>query len=132
MANALPDQVFLVLGKAGDETVAGALMYLDDNTLYGRHWGADIQVDCLHFEACYYQGIDLCIERGIGRFDPGAQGEHKVARGFEPTETHSLHWIAQDPFRRAISDFVSRERHGVRGYIDSVKAHSPYQAAAPA
>ena len=131
VANALPDQVFIVLGRVGDETVAGALMYLDDNKLYGRHWGADVQVDCLHFEACYYQGIELCIERGIGRFDPGAQGEHKVARGFEPAETHSLHWIAQDPFRRAIADFVTRERRGVRGYIDSVKAHSPYQTVVP-
>jgi predicted N-acyltransferase len=112
------------------EAVAGALMYLDDDTLYGRHWGSNRHVDCLHFEACYYQGIDLCIERGLRRFDPGAQGEHKVARGFEPTETRSLHWIAQAPFRRAIADFVSREQRGVRGYIEAVAEHTPYRVSA--
>ncbi len=129
VAEALPDQVLLVLAEAGGETVAGALMYHDDHTLYGRHWGCDRYFDGLHFEACYYQGIDFCIERGIALFDPGAQGEHKVARGFVPTETRSLHWIAEDPFRHAIADFVSRERRGVRGYMQAVEAHSPYRPA---
>ncbi len=123
----LPEQVVLVLADIEDRTVAGALMYADDHTLYGRHWGCDEYVDCLHFETCYYQGIEYCIKHGLTRFDPGAQGEHKVARGFVPTETRSLHWIAQDDFRRAIADFVTREQRGVRGYMDAVEEHSPYQ-----
>ena len=127
VATRMPDQVVLVLADLDGETVAGALMFCDDHVLYGRHWGADRHVDCLHFEACYYQGIEVCIERGLQRFDPGAQGEHKLARGFMPTETRSLHWIAQDPFRHAIANFVTREQRGVRGYMDAAEAHSPYQ-----
>lgn len=127
VATRIPDQVVLVLAEQDGDTVAGALMFCDDHTLYGRHWGTDRYVDCLHFEACYYQGIDVCIERGLLRFDPGAQGEHKLARGFMPTETRSLHWIAQDPFRPAIANFVDREQRGVRGYMAAAAAHSPYQ-----
>lgn len=127
VATSLPDQVVLVLADDGAETVAAALMYADDRTLYGRHWGTDRYVDSLHFETCYYQGIEYCIRHGLSRFDPGAQGEHKVARGFVPTETRSLHWIAQDAFRRAIADFVNRERRGVHGYMAAVEEHSPYQ-----
>ena len=127
VADRLPDRVVLVLAEQDGDTVAGALMYCDDHTLYGRHWGTSRYVDCLHFEACYYQGIDVCIERGLLRFDPGAQGEHKLARGFMPTETRSLHWIAQDPFRPAIANFVNREQRGVRGYMAAAQAHSPYQ-----
>jgi len=127
VAASLPDQVFLVLVDAGDQCIAGALMYCDDNTLYGRHWGCRGYLDSLHFEVSYYQGIDFCIEKGLSRFDPGAQGEHKIARGFVPTETRSLHWIAEQPFQRAIADFVEKERNGVRNYISAVEAHSPYQ-----
>ena len=127
VAKAIPDQVVLVLVDAGGECIAGALMYSDRHTLYGRHWGCRGYLDSLHFEVCYYQGIEHCIEHGLKRFDPGAQGEHKVARGFVPTRTRSLHWIAGRPFRQAIADFVERERAGVQGYIQAVEAHSPYQ-----
>ncbi len=127
VAAQLPDQVLLILVNSGQHCVAGALMYHDDSTLYGRHWGCRGYLDSLHFEVCYYQGIEFCIERGLRRFDPGAQGEHKVARGFVPTETRSLHWIAGRPFQQAIADFVQREQSGVRGYIQAVEAHSPYQ-----
>ncbi len=127
VAARLPDQVLLVMVNDGDQCIAGALMYLDDHTLYGRHWGCRNYLDSLHFEVCYYQGIEFCIERGLSRFDPGAQGEHKVARGFVPTETRSLHWIAARPFQQAIADFVLREQSGVRGYMQAVAARSPYQ-----
>ena len=101
-------------------------MYCDEQTLYGRHWGCDGYFDCLHFELCYYQGIEFCIRRGLKKFDPGAQGEHKVARGFIPTSTRSLHWIADSAFNQAIRDFVQREQQGVQRYIDAMSAHSPY------
>ncbi|MGI9318924.1 MAG: GNAT family N-acetyltransferase [bacterium] len=127
VASSLPDQVLLVLVDDGIQSVAGALMYADDETLYGRHWGCQGYVDSLHFEVCYYQGIDYCLRKGLKRFDPGAQGEHKIARGFIPTETRSLHWIAGRPFQQAIAEFVEREQSGVRGYMRAVQAHSPYQ-----
>jgi len=131
VAAALPDNILLVLVYAQDTCIAGALMYADDETLFGRHWGCRGYLDSLHFEVCYYQGIEFCIERGLKRFDPGAQGEHKIARGFIPTQTRSLHWISGQPFREAIADFVEREQSGVRGYMRAVEEHSPYQAGAP-
>ncbi|MGI9311034.1 MAG: GNAT family N-acetyltransferase [bacterium] len=122
----LGEQMQLVIARRDDAAVAAALMYLDDHTLYGRHWGCRETIDCLHFEACYYQGIEICIERGLRRFDPGAQGEHKIARGFAPVRTRSLHWMAQDSFSRAIEQFVDHEKTGVKQYISAVRRHSPY------
>ncbi len=133
VAALMPDQVQLVMAYRGgrdDEAVAAALMYLDDHTLYGRHWGCSGYLDCLHFEVCYYQGIEICIERGLRRFDPGAQGEHKIARGFTPAPTRSLHWMAHSPFARAIRQFAGHERSGVRAYINAVREHSPYHGSA--
>lgn len=126
VAQSFPEQVLLVLADAGQQCIAGALMYCDDTTLYGRHWGCDGYVDSLHFEVCYYQGIEFCINNGLKRFDPGAQGEHKVARGFEPTRTQSLHWLTSSPFNQAIRQFVEREQAGVQNYIDAIKSHSPF------
>ena len=131
VADAMPEQVQLVLAQRdgdGEHPIAAALMYLDDDTLYGRHWGCREMVDCLHFEVCYYQGIELCIERGLRRFDPGAQGEHKIARGFSPTPTRSLHYLAEPAFADAVARFVGHETSGVERYIDAVKRHSPYHA----
>ena len=127
LASTMPDQIQLVLVTRGGNPIAAALMYLDDQTLYGRHWGCQSYIDCLHFEVCYYQGIEICIERGLQRFDPGAQGEHKIARGFEPTRTRSLHWMAPSPFTEAIRQFVSQENSGIKQYISTVKLHSPYR-----
>ena len=101
-------------------------MYRDRDTLYGRHWGCDGYVDSLHFELCYYRGIEYCIAEGIQRFDPGAQGEHKIARGFLPTRTRSLHWMTPSPFEQAIGDFVRREQEHVQLYMDAVSGYSPY------
>ena len=128
LAARIPEQIQLLLARANGEPepVAAALLYLDDHTLYGRHWGCRGYVDSLHFEVCYYQGIEICIERGLRRFDPGAQGEHKVARGFAPTQTRSLHWMAHSPFARAIQQFAGDEKFGVKQYINAVKQHSPY------
>ena len=128
VSEAMPDQVHLVLAKVDGQSVAAALMYSDDTTLYGRHWGCDRYVDCLHFEVCYYQGIEYCIRRGLQRFDPGAQGEHKIARGFEPTRTCSLHWMSDSPFNPAIRQFVQREQATVRQYMEMVAGRSPYNA----
>ena len=128
VAALMPDQIQLVMVRRKDdaEAVAAALMYRDHHTLYGRHWGCRGYVDCLHFETCYYQGIEICIAGGLQRFDPGAQGEHKIARGFAPTPTRSLHWMAHSPFARAIRQFAGHERSGVKEYINAVARHSPY------
>lgn len=130
VAHTMPKSILVALAEDADGVVvAGALMYRDDTTLYGRHWGCDRYIDSLHFELCYYQGIEYCIREGLTRFDPGAQGEHKIARGFEPTLTRSLHWMGQSPFRDAIRQFVEREQIGVEHYIDAVRDHTPYNCA---
>ncbi len=85
----------MVVAYTGDQPVAAALYFRGKDTLYGRYWGCLREYDFLHFEACYYRGIEYCIDNGIERFDPGAQGEHKIQRGFEPTLTHSNHWVAE-------------------------------------
>jgi len=101
-------------------------------TLYGRYWGCAEQVEGLHFEACYYQGIEYCLREGLQRFEPGAQGEHKLARGFLPAKTESFHWIADPRFREAIADALARERRLLREYGEDLLAHSPYAHGADA
>jgi predicted N-acyltransferase len=103
-----------------------ALCLRSADTLYGRYWGSDDPTPGLHFEACYYQGIDWCIAHGIACFEPGAQGEHKLARGFLPTLTRSWHWIAQPQLRAAIAGAVARERRAVAGYFEAASDHSPF------
>lgn len=98
-------------------------------TAYGRYWGALERVDCLHFEACYYQPIAWCIERGIAHFEGGAQGEHKMARALLPVVTPSAHWIAHPSFADAISRFLDREGEGMAGYLQALQAHSPLRQA---
>lgn len=127
LAQSLPQQIVLVLADAGSSCIAGALMYRSDTTLYGRHWGCIEQVDSLHFEACYYQGIEYCIGHGLQCFEPGAQGEHKLARGFLPTLTRSSHWVADDEFRQPISNFVAHEREAVAEYITQLQTATPYK-----
>jgi len=127
VAQRLPDQILLVLADLDDECIAGSLMYRSDSTLYGRHWGCERQIDSLHFEACYYQGIDYCIAEGLSRFEPGAQGEHKIPRGFRPTLTRSSHWIADARFRQAISAHVLHEQEAVRQYIEELEQSLPFR-----
>jgi uncharacterized protein len=114
---AMGDDVLLVLAYLGDEPVAGALNFVGgegaDGALYGRYWGSTVDKPFLHFEVCYYQAIDAAIARGLGRVEAGAQGPHKLARGYEPVQTVSAHWIADPGFREAVADFLARERAGV-------------------
>lgn len=134
VASKLPDQVFLVLAdlpaKEGSEEtrgecIAGSLMFRSETRLYGRHWGCTQQVDKLHFEACYYQGIEYCIRNNLQVFEPGAQGEHKIARGFIPTETRSAHWLNKSPYQESIAQYVQHERAAINEYRQQLK--SPYQ-----
>ncbi|MEY4443779.1 MAG: hypothetical protein RL442_2779, partial [Pseudomonadota bacterium] len=92
---------------------------------YGRYWGALERVDCLHFEACYYQPLEWCLTHGIDRFEGGAQGEHKMARALMPVSTHSAHWLAHPGFAQAVEDFLQREGTGVARYLDHLQERSP-------
>lgn len=128
MAKALGEQVLLVLADTvAGECIAGSLMLRSASRLYGRHWGCSHYIDSLHFEACYYQGIEYCIRHGLQVFEPGAGGEHKVPRGFTPTLTRSAHWLREATFRAAVERHASYERHSVDDYIRSIERHSPYR-----
>lgn len=109
------------------QAVAAALYFKDDNTLYGRYWGCKADYDSLHFEACYYQGIEFAIQQGLQRFDPGAQGEHKIQRGFTPIKTYSAHWIANADFRDAIEKFLVVEEREVEQYIEEASLLLPFK-----
>jgi predicted N-acyltransferase len=122
----MPDAPLLLLARDGDDYVAGAFALRGGDTVYGRHWGCSRFVRHLHFELCYYRFIDYCIERGLRHFDAGAQGEHKVPRGFVPIRTWSVHWLRDPGFRRAVADFLRRETIAVDRYVESVAAHTAY------
>lgn len=109
--------------------VASAICYRDDRTLYGRHWGTAIEMPGLHFELCYYQGIEYCIRHGLQGFEPGAQGEHKLARGFEPVPTWSAFWIAAPRMRRAVADFIVQEDSAMQDYAAETASHLPFKVA---
>jgi len=128
IARTLGDQVLLVQAEHRGEVVAAAYCLVGDDSLYGRHWGCLHAYDSLHFEACYYQGIDFCIRRGLLRFEPGAQGEHKIWRGFLPHYTWSNHWIRHPGFRRAIERFLRQETEDMDDYVRELSEHSPYKA----
>lgn len=120
-------QVILVLAYDGDACIAGALLYRSARVLYGRHWGALYHYDSLHFETCYYQGIAYAIKHGLERFEPGAQGEHKIWRGFLPARTRSYHWISDPRLSLAIEDFLSREGPAVMEYEKNLFSSSPFR-----
>lgn len=121
------EDMLLVLAFAGPRPVAGALNFIGRSALYGRYWGAVEDHPCLHFELCYYQAIDWAIAHGLQRVEAGAQGEHKLARGYLPVETHSLHWIADPGFRRAVADYLERERLAVDEEIEVLTAYGPFR-----
>ena len=127
LAAAMPRALVLVLASLHGRTIAGALCLRGADTLYGRYWGADEALPGLHFETCYYQGIDYCLREGLHVFEPGAQGEHKVARGFLPEITHSRHFVADPAFERALRPWCEEEREGALRYRDAVLAHSPFR-----
>ena len=130
IASRMPDTIVVTLAERAGVPIAAAIFFHGGGRLYGRYWGAAEHVDCLHFEACYYQGIDYCIANGIEAFDPGTQGEHKLARGFEPTLTHSAHWLAHPGFATAVGRYLERERAGVDEYIAAAAEHLPFQRGA--
>lgn len=127
-ARTMGDRLMVKLARLDGRIVAAALFFVGTDTLYGRYWGAREEFHSLHFEACYHQGIEFCIERGIARFEPGTQGEHKVARGFEPALTWSAHRIGDGRFRAAIADYLRREALSVDEYAETVRGHVPFRA----
>jgi predicted N-acyltransferase len=131
VAARLPRNILVVLAERPGKAVACAMFYRDDRTLYGRYWGSESQYNALHFETCYYQGIDYCIAGGLQCFEPGTQGEHKISRGFVPVATWSAHWIAQPEFGDAISRYLREEIRHVDRYIAAVDSHSPYRKLSP-
>ncbi|PTX45791.1 hypothetical protein IQ03_04285 [Gemmobacter caeni] len=121
------DDVLLVLAFDGSRPVAGALNFIGRSALYGRYWGCVEDYPCLHFELCYHRAIDWAIAQGLDRVEAGAQGEHKLARGYLPAETHSLHWIADPAFARAVADYLERERAAVDEEIEVLTAYGPFR-----
>jgi uncharacterized protein len=125
----MADRVVLMMAKADGDWVAGALNLQGTDTLYGRNWGADGRFPFLHFEACYYRAIEHAIERGLKRVEAGAQGEHKIQRGYLPVLTHSAHWIADPGLKRAVDGFLLHERAAIRREAEELAEHSPYRHA---
>ena len=123
------DDALLVLAFDGDRAVAGALNFIGRETLYGRYWGCTENHSCLHFELCYYQAIDWAIAHGLSRVEAGAQGEHKLARGYLPTPVHSLHHITDPAFRKAIARYLDQERRAVDEEIEVLTAYGPFRKA---
>ncbi len=121
------DDVLLVLAFRGAKAVAGALNFIGRDTLYGRYWGCTEELACLHFELCYYQAIDWALAHGLSRVEAGAQGEHKLARGYLPVPVHSLHWIAEPSFRKAVARYLDSERRAVDEEIELLTAYGPFR-----
>ena len=127
IARTMAEQIVLFTAEHQGQDVAAALCFCSDDTLYGRYWGALADFDCLHFETCYYQGIEYCIREGLQRFDPGAQGEHKIQRGFTPVATNSCHWIAHPDFREAIAESLVREKEHMAAYRQAAASRLPFR-----
>lgn len=127
LAERMSDQILLVLAYAEGRPVAGALNFIGSDALYGRYWGATIERPFLHFELCYYQAIDFAISRGLARVEAGAQGGHKLARGYVPVQTWSAHYIVHDGFRAAVADFLTRERSGIAADQLWLDARTPFR-----
>ncbi len=109
-----------------DKKIAGSLCFIGNDTLYGRHWGSSFNIDSLHFETCFYQGIEFCINKKIKYFDPGVQGEHKIRRGFEPKRTSSFHYIKENDFRNAIIEFCEKEKIEINRYLKACERYTPF------
>lgn len=124
-------QTLFLFAEFAGETIAGGLYFKSDHTLYGRYWGALSNFHSVHFETCYYQAIEWCIDNNYQSFEAGAQGEHKLARGLEPTTTYSTHWISHPDFRQAIANFLESEEEHIDEYQQSLQNHSPFKLNAP-
>lgn len=123
----MPENLLLIMALKEDKPVAAALSLKDAHTLYGRYWGCIDEYDSLHFETCYYQGIEYCIEHQISRFDSGAQGEHKIQRGFEPVTTWSAHWLEEKGFNQAIAHFIDEENQAVERQMPLLASYLPFK-----
>ena len=130
LGEAMADRCLLIMAKRDNRYVAGALNLIGGDCLYGRYWGAIEHHPCLHFEVCYYQAIDYAIEQGLGRVEAGAQGEHKLARGYMPVTTYSAHWIAEPGFRKAVSRYLDNEREHVAGTVETLSELGPFRKGA--
>ncbi len=118
----------MVVASDGQNPIAAALYFRSSDTLYGRYWGCLREYEHLHFEACYYRGIEYCINKGLHHFDPGAQGEHKIQRGFEPVLTQSSHWVAEPAFHEAVAGFCREECSHVADYQHQARELLPFKA----
>ncbi len=127
IAQTMPQHILLVMAYKDEVPIASALNFYDQNTLYGRYWGCLEYVPNLHFELCYYQAQEFCIAENIRYFEGGAQGEHKLARGFKPKATCSFHKIAHPQFAKAIEDFVMREAQGIAKYTNELEDRAPFK-----
>ncbi|MFY7863612.1 GNAT family N-acetyltransferase [Roseateles sp.] len=130
MAQRMAPHWLLFIAKRGEQRVAASLIALDPQRrlAYGRYWGCTEPVSCLHFDACYYQPLAWCIDKGYERFEGGAQGEHKMARGLLPVNTSSSHWLAHPDFSHAVADFLAQEGQAMRGYVNELESHLPFKA----
>jgi predicted N-acyltransferase len=127
VGQSMADQILLVMAKRGGRYIAGALNFFGDGVIYGRNWGCTEFVPFLHFETCYYQAIEFAIARGLRKVEAGAQGEHKLLRGYLPTPTYSAHYIAHPGLRRAVDDYLRREREAVAEHIEDLTEHGPFR-----
>ena len=127
LGQTMPQHVLLIVAELGGKAIASALNLYSQDTLYGRYWGALQYLPCLHFETCYYQALEFCIEQDIKVFEGGAQGEHKLARGFLPVKTLSAHWLAHPEFSDAVQRFLEREQQGIERYVDELNEHNPFK-----
>lgn len=130
IGKSMPGNLLLIFARHNGRRIAAALNVIGNDAMYGRYWGAIDYQSGLHFEVCYYQGIEHCIATGIGRFEGGAQGEHKLSRGLVPAETVSAHWLARPEFAQAIEEYLRRETSGIAHYVDELNERSPFKQTA--
>ena len=129
LSRTMPENLIVVLARYEKKPIASAICFRSRTTLFGRYWGCLADFHSLHFETCYYQGIDYCIEQELERFEPGTQGEHKISRGFVPTATWSNHWLSNLDFNRALEDLLVREQSHVDTYMQELQSHLPFKRA---
>jgi predicted N-acyltransferase len=127
IVESMPERLLLVIATQNKNSVGAALSFISNDTLYGRYWGCYDEFHSLHFETCYYQGLEFCIENGLKIFNSGAQGEHKIARGFEPVITYSAHWFKNPTFAQAIDNFLDRETSAIEQYKNETTNFLPYK-----
>ena len=123
----IPSAIMVITAENNDKTIGAAVFFVGTEGLYGRYWGTDEGYDSLHFETCYYQGIEYCIKNNLKYFEPGTGGEHKISRGFVPNKTFSAHYLSNPTFSSAIKKYLQKEGQYIDNYIENVESHSPYR-----